>query len=274
MSLDSLFSEIEERRTAAHPALRLWLRNMRRERDAGRLPAELCDAIADAVEKEGAPTHDISAVARVLQSDTDRNPALRARLLLNCNCVERIATVVSAAAIALYYDKANGYAMSTDEVEDCAKDIDEQVLSSLSLQGRLRGKLDLAWFTNADELDNRLHATPSNMRANLVRDLLGLTFGPGDRLVRLDAVAENENGCVIALPTTVEAAGHPYFVASRGDDHHGWTLHLRTLERSLPEWTIHGVDASSTTLCYLGPVDAAASMNWTKVIDQFDENKI
>jgi len=264
----------------APPAFKLWTRNLKRDRDTGALDRSDCDEIADAIFRLSpeATKLNYDAVADVLGSAT--SPVASRRMCTSATCTQALSLVTTVAMIARHYAKKFGYADTDADIERCLTDISTGILNARGLDGRLRGRLDCAWFTDANHLDAELSKRQSvapagsASQADYARSLLGLSLPAAEKLVRVDVSPEHAV-CAIAKPTTVDAAGYPYFLASRREDRHGWTLDLESLQRSLPEWVIQGLDASAVTkLSFLGRTGAAPNVDWPALFDRFDQGEL
>lgn len=279
------FDELCEVVTNEHdvpPAFKLWVRNLRRDRDAGWIDGVVCDLIATEIRRASA-TLDFAAVAKVLCADG--NPAAAMRLCRSVRCECALSLVTTVAMVARHYAKKLGYSDSDEDIECCLRDIENGVLGPDSLNGRLRGRLDYAWFTDASQLDTKLNelegvtekaeSIPPPSSADAARIMLGLSIPADQKLARIDLPIPEHGSCSVATPTTVDAAGYEYFLTSHQRDPHGWTLDLGSLTRSLPEWVVRGLDASAATnLRLLGTTGRAPSIDWTSLYDRFDRGEI
>lgn len=252
----------------------LWTRNLRRDRDQGSIDAALCDRIADAL-KEHCERRDFAAVPKVLEQLVHDGLRLRRRT----KCSAELSLVSTVATVGRYYADKMGYASNYDDlVERCEQDIKSERLVGSTLRGPLRGKLHYAWFTDAERLDSTLSeytAASSETHvceADVTRNVLGLNYKASERLVRIDVQLPSDATCAVAAPTTLDAAGHPYFLASPSQTEHGWTLDLQARRRALPEWVISGLDASCATgLRVLGATASAPTVNWGELCQLFDQ---
>jgi hypothetical protein len=275
MNLDDLYDRVEETDANVTPQFRLWIRNLKRDRDHDRIDAALCDRIAELVWATAGDQLDCMVVATVLGAEDADSPLLEMRLKHRTTCQCKVATVVSVAKIARHHT-TNGYDTSQDGVDQCARDIVRSVLGPTELTGTLRGVLDHAWLTDHARLQTQLDASDAlDTPADRARAALGLAYPQGEHLALLSLQASDAN-LLIAIPTTVDAAGHPYFLASRRDDSHGWTLHTDRIERSLPEWIIRGLAASSALeLRALGQTSHHRAVpDWNTIIDRCDRGEV